>query len=233
MSIDRRSLIAATALTGAAPAMAMAAPARTAAPASLGVDATSLGVRAGGGAEQTSMLQQAIDKTAGARVPLILGPGIYRTATLRLPAGAQIFGARGATRLVLAGGNTLIAARGADHVTLAGLTLDGGKRPIGEHGALIHLTQCAGVRIQDCELVNSGGNGIFLEAVEGLVASNLVADTAEVAIFTRDARGLAIQSNTVQRAGNGGILVHRSAKGDDGTLVVDNRIEDIANTRGG
>ena len=34
-------------------------------------------------------------------------------------------------------------------------------------------------------------------------------------------------------AGNGGILVHRSNKGDDGTLVIDNRIEDIANTRGG
>ena len=29
-------------------------------------------------------------------------------------------------------------------------------------------------------------------------------------------------------AGNNGILVWRSAKGDDGTLVIDNRIEDIA-----
>ncbi|MBM3530322.1 MAG: TIGR03808 family TAT-translocated repetitive protein [Alphaproteobacteria bacterium] len=233
MSIDRRSLIAVTALTGAAPGLAMAAPARTAAPATLGIDATTLGVRAGGGAEQTRMLQQAIDKTAGARVPLILGPGVYRTATVTLPAGAQIFGVRGATRLVLAGGSTLIAARGADHITLAGLTLDGAGRTIGEHGALIHLAQCAGVRIQDCEIVHSGGNGIFLEGVEGLVAGNRIAEAAEVAIFSRDARGLAIQSNTVQRAGNGGILVHRSTKGDDGTLVIDNRIEDVANTRGG
>ena len=32
-----------------------------------GVDATQLGVRAGGGADQTAMLQAAIDKAAGAR----------------------------------------------------------------------------------------------------------------------------------------------------------------------
>jgi uncharacterized secreted repeat protein (TIGR03808 family) len=37
----------------------------------------------------------------------------------------------------------------------------------------------------------------------------------------------------VRGAGNGGILVHRSVEGEDGTLVLDNRIEDIANTRGG
>ena len=34
-------------------------------------------------------------------------------------------------------------------------------------------------------------------------------------------------------AGNGGILVHRSQQGDDGTLILDNRIEDIRNVAGG
>jgi uncharacterized secreted repeat protein (TIGR03808 family) len=37
----------------------------------------------------------------------------------------------------------------------------------------------------------------------------------------------------VHGAGNGGILVWRSAAGDDGTLVVDNRIDNIANKSGG
>ena len=46
-----------------------------------------LGVRAGGGAEQTNMLQAAIDQTAGARVPLVLGPGEYRVGALKLPTG--------------------------------------------------------------------------------------------------------------------------------------------------
>ena len=34
-------------------------------------------------------------------------------------------------------------------------------------------------------------------------------------------------------AGNGGILVWRTTPGDDGTLVVDNRVEDITNKTGG
>ena len=69
-----------------------------------GVDATQLGVRAGGGADQSNMLQSAIDQTAGARVPLMLGPGEYRVGGLRLPGGTQIVGVRGATRLIFTGG---------------------------------------------------------------------------------------------------------------------------------
>ena len=51
--------------------------------------------------------------------------------------------------------------------------------------------------------------------------------TGDVAIFSLDARGLMIQGNTVCGPGNGGILVRRAQKGDDGTLVVDNRIEGV------
>ena len=70
-------------------------------------------------------------------------------------------------------------------------------------------------------------------SVQGTVSGTTVAKTADVAIYSLDARGLTIQNNIVRGAGNGGILVHRSAKGDDGTLVIDNRIEDIANVSGG
>src|SRR6478672_11141049 len=132
MKIDRRRLLAVSALTGAASAATLATPAAAAPLSSLGVDATQLGVRAGGGADQTHMLQAAIDKTAGARVPLMLGPGDYRAGGLSLPSGAQLVGVRGATRLVFNGGMGLIGARGADHVTLAGLTLEGQGKPLPE-----------------------------------------------------------------------------------------------------
>jgi uncharacterized secreted repeat protein (TIGR03808 family) len=233
MDIDRRRLIALSALSGAVPAATVVAPAVAAPLSTFGIDATTLGVRAGGGAEQTNMLQAAIDRTAGARVPLVLGPGEYRTGTLRLPSGAQILGVRGATRLVYTRGPALIAARGTEHVTLAGLVIDGGGRPMSEHGALIHLAQGRGIRVTDCEIVDSGGSGLLLEGIEGIVSGNTIANVAEVAIFSRDAHGLVIERNAVRRAGNGGILVHRSSKGDDGTLVIDNRIEDVSNTRGG
>jgi uncharacterized secreted repeat protein (TIGR03808 family) len=233
MELNRRRLIAVSALSGGIPIATLATPVMAAPLATLGVDATTLGVRAGGGAEQTRMLQSAIDQTAGARVPLVLGPGEYRTGELRLPTGAQIIGVRGATRLTFTGGGALIAARGADHVTLAGLVLDGGGQPLPENGALVHLSEGRDLRILDCEIANSSRSGILLDAIAGAVTGNTLSKMADVAIFSRDAAGLTIQGNAVRGAGNGGILVHRSKKGDDGTLVLDNRIEDVAATRGG
>ena len=92
--------------------------------------------------------------------------------------------------------------------------------------------KAAALRIADCEIVGAGRNGIALEAIEGEVTGNTVS-AADTAIFSIDARGLRIAGNTVRGAGNGGILVWRSTAGDDGTLVVDNRIENIANKSGG
>jgi uncharacterized secreted repeat protein (TIGR03808 family) len=232
MDIDRRRLIAVSALS-AAPVATLAGPAAAAPLMTLGVDATTLGVRAGGGAEQTNMLQAAIDQTAAARVPLLLGPGEYRIGALKLPAGTQLIGVRGATKLTFAGGQSMIAARGADHVTLAGLVLDGAAKPMPEGGALVQVALAKSFRMIDCEVRRSSRNGVTLEAVEGALTGNTVNGVAEAAIFSRDAAGLTIQNNVVRDADNNGILVWRSAKGDDGTLIIDNRIEDIAARRGG
>ena len=199
----------------------------------LGVDATQFGVRAGGGAEQTRMLQDAIDRTAGARVPLVLGPGEYRTGELRLPAGAQIFGVRGATRLVLPRGDALIFGPRADHVTLSGLTLDGDDRPCRRLARWCEFQRRASFASSIATSSAPPATASLLDQVGGMVSGNTMMGAAEAAIFSRDARGLAIQANTIRNAGNNGILVWRSQAGDDGTLVVDNRIEDIDNRRGG
>jgi uncharacterized secreted repeat protein (TIGR03808 family) len=81
--------------------------------------------------------------------------------------------------------------------------------------------------------MNSSRNGIVLDKIAGMVTGNVLSKIGDVAIFSRDAAELTVQGNSVRGAGNGGILVHRSKKGDDGTLVADNRIEDIANISGG
>lgn len=237
MDLNRRRLIAVSALTGAIPAAAtLATPAAAAPLSTFGVDATQLGVRAGGGADQTAMLQAAIDRAAGARVPLMLGPGDYRAAGLKLPSYAQIVGVRGATRLVFAKNTlnpALVSAVGAEHITLAGLLLDGADRALPQNSALVHFNQCSEVRITDCEIVNSGRAGIRLDAVQGMISGNTIVNSADVAIYSLDARGLTISANTVRGAGDGGILVHRSQQGDDGTLILDNRVEDIRNVSGG
>jgi uncharacterized secreted repeat protein (TIGR03808 family) len=126
-----------------------------------------------------------------------------------------------------------MASGGADHLTLSGLVLDGGKRPLADARGLVHLENCRAVRIIDCELFASGGAGIRCIAVEGEVSGNTLTDIADVAILSHNAGGLRIAGNTIIGAGNNGIQIFREAVGDDGTMVLDNRIENIANRSGG
>src|SRR5690606_923440 len=85
----------------------------------------------------------------------------------------------------------------------------------------------------DCTLAGVGGIALVLESAEGEISHNLFTGAAKAAIFSLDATGLAIRNNTIRNAGNNGILVWRSEKGEDGTIVTGNRIEDIAARDGG
>src|SRR5207248_6658108 len=91
-----------------------------------GIDATHFGVSPGRPDDQTRVLQRAIDQAAASRVPLALMPGTYLAGELTMPAGTQIIGVRGATRLVLSQGRSLLAGTNADAITLSGLILAGG-----------------------------------------------------------------------------------------------------------
>jgi uncharacterized secreted repeat protein (TIGR03808 family) len=234
MSLDRRHFLTFSAVGAATVTDPFAAQRAVAAPLSvLGIDALHFGVRAGSTDDQTRALQNAIDQAAGARVPLVLGPGVYRAGDLRLPSGAQIVGVRGATRLLFTQGPSLLSAHRADLVGLTGLVLDGGGRPLPEGRGLVHFVNGRGIRVTDCEIAGAGGQGIVLEGIEGEVTGSTVSDAANAAIFARDSRGLAITRNTVRAAGNNGIQVWRSEPGDDGTLITDNRIEGILARAGG
>ncbi len=234
MILNRRRFLA---LTAAASGVA-AAPAAIAAPAAspisaLGIDAAQFGLRPGSSDDQSRVLQRALDETARTRSPLTIAPGTYRIGGVKLPPGAQLIGVRGATRLMLVDDRPLISAERADHVGLSSLVLDGGKRLLPERTGLVQLEACRQIKIADCEILNSGRNGIMGIAVDGEIAGTRLADIADAAIHSLDARGLVIARNTVFNAGNNGIQVWRQAAGDDGTIVVDNRIEAIDNRAGG
>ena len=234
MDIDRRRLLAwsAAALGAGAGSPAMAAPAAPPLSA-LGLDAGQFGLRPGNPDDQSRALQRAVDEAARTRAPLAIAPGVYRVGGVKLPAGAQLLGVRGATRLVLASGSSLLAAAGADQVTLSGLVLDGGRRPLPEQRGLVQLENCASLKIVDCEIKDAGGNGIVLVASGGEITATTITGAADVALHSLDARGLVLARNTINGAGNNAIQIWRSQKGDDGTLVVDNRIENIDNRSGG
>ena len=230
MSLDRRRLFAA--LAGAATAGATAPALARDVAARSPIDATTLGLRPNAPDDQSKALQRAIDQAAAAGTVLHLPAGFYRAGALNLPQHAAIAGVAGMTRIVMAGGPSMLSAIGSDNIALSGLILDGANIPLPERRGLIHLAQGRALRIADCEIVGAGRNGIALEAIDGEVTGTTIS-AADNAIFSIDARGLRIAGNTVRSAGNGGILVWRSTAGDDGTLVVDNRIENIANKSGG
>lgn len=234
MDLNRRHLIGAS-TAGIAGALAMPADAARAAPLTslLGRDATHYGVRPGSNEDQTRALQRAIDETARAQMPLALPPGIYRTGLLRLPSGAQLIGVRGATKLVFTGGASAIQSDGSDAIGLTGITFDGGSIPLPTRRGLIHVLGGRDVRIIDCAITGSGGSGIWLEQVSGDISGNIFTNIALTAVVSFDAIGLSVSRNTIIGTNDNGIEILRTAIGDDGTLVADNRIEDIKAGPGG
>jgi uncharacterized secreted repeat protein (TIGR03808 family) len=234
MDVNRRHLIGACA-AGAAGALAMSADAARAAPltSALGRDVTQYGVRPGSPDDQTKNLQRAIDEAARAQVPLALPPGVYRTGMLRLQSGSQLLGVRGATKLVFNGGASMLLGEGANSIGLSGLTFDGGAIPLPTRRGLVHCLGGRDVRITDCEITASGGNGIWLEQISGDISDNIFSNIATSAVVSFDALGLIVSRNTISGTNDNGIEILRTAIGDDGTQVLDNRIEDIKAGPGG
>jgi uncharacterized secreted repeat protein (TIGR03808 family) len=234
MDVNRRHLIGASA-AGVAGALAMPSDAARAAPltSALGRDVTQFGVRPGSPDDQTRALQCAIDEAARTKTPLALPPGIYRTGMLRLSSGTQLVGVRGATKLMFTGGAAMLSGEGADNLALSGITLDGAGIALPARRGLIHCLAGRDLRITDCEIMGSGGGAIWLEQVSGDVSGNIISDTAVTAIVSFDAKGLIVSRNSIIATGDNGIEILRTAIGDDGTLVADNRIEDIKAGPGG
>jgi uncharacterized secreted repeat protein (TIGR03808 family) len=235
MDLNRRHLLNASAAGVAAGALALPDNAARAAPpaSALGRDITQYGVRPNSPDDQTRALQRAIDDAARTQVPLALPPGTYRSGALKLTSGTQLIGVRGATRLLFNGGPSLFTSEAGGGIGLVGLTLDGAGIALPNRRGLVHCLHCRDLRITDCEITGSGGNGIWLENVSGSISGNIISGIATTAILSFDAQGLMVSQNTIVGASDNGIEILRTAIGDDGTLVIDNRIEDIKAGPGG
>lgn len=225
--MNRRAFLASAAAFAATPALA--APIST-----LGRDATQFGLRPNSTDDQTRSLQRAIDETTKARVPLALPPGTYRSSMLTLREGSQLVGIRGATTLAYVGGGpSLLNAERAGNVALNDLTLEGSGIPLPDRRGLVHATNGKNIRIRDCDVGGVNGCGIWFEGISGDVRGTSFTDIATTAIVSFDAAGLIISQNTLREIGNNGIEILRSAIGSDGTMVVDNRIEQVRARSGG
>src|SRR5882757_4754259 len=198
MNFNRRHLMGVSA-AGVAGALAMSPDAARAAPltSALGRDVTQYGVRPGSPDDQTKALQRAIDEAARAQVPLALPPGVYRTGMLRLSGGTQLIGVRGATKLVFTGGASMLQGEGAGSIGLTNITLDGSGIPLPTRRGLVHCVSGRDIRIIDCEITGSGGNGIWFENVSGDISGNIISKIAVTGITSFDAQGLMVSRNTI------------------------------------
>jgi uncharacterized secreted repeat protein (TIGR03808 family) len=235
MDISRRNILntSATAVVATTAAVATASAQNAPLTSSLGRDVTQYGVRPGSPDDQTRAIQRAIDEAARAAMPLAFPPGQYRVGALKLPANAQLIGVHGATTFSFAGTTTFITSQGASNVSLTNLVLDGRRIKLAQRQGLIHCLTGTDIRVIDCDILNSGANAIWLENVSGEVRGNTIRNTFSSALVSFDAQGLLVAQNTISGADDNGIEIVRYKDGDDGTIVVDNRIEDIKAGPGG
>ncbi|MEX0955394.1 MAG: TIGR03808 family TAT-translocated repetitive protein [Rhizobiaceae bacterium] len=198
------------------------------------IDAAELGVFANAPVDQSSAFQAMLDSASEHDLSVFLSAGRYIVSDVRFPARARLAGVPGATRIVFGGGAFMLSARGGEHIDLTGITFDGVRRPLG--GDVRGLLDLAGVHtvvIDNCVVTDSGGNGIALAGCGGRVERSTLMKATDAAIYAIDSTGLRIAGNVVSDCDNGGILVHRSEIGEDGTIVTGNRVERIHALYGG
>lgn len=245
MSVDRRSILAASLGLGAA--AAAAATAQAAGDKAPGKhkqlkDAfRDIGDRITGNLQpnspddQTAVLQDLIDDAAAKDRPLLVPDGTFRVSGLRLRAGTCLIGQSRRTVLIFSGGTSFVTADKADGLVISGITFDGAYKPLDSDSseALVSIANSRGVVIEDTAIRNSAMGGLALSHSSGRIEHVSVADVLDFAIKSQDANGLDIRANTIERCGNNGILVWRTEQGADGTIVASNRISQIRNASGG
>lgn len=200
--------------------------------------AASPGLAQGASAKVTDFndLQAVVEKAIQGDGVLRLPAGRFTNPGIRIEKPLRIEGIPGRTLLLCEAGGANIVIQGAVGVSLSGLSLIGDKAPNSAENvgaAMIMAGDCENLSISDCTFEDSGVTALSVERCSGRISNNSFAHIDEAAIFAIDSRGLEISGNAVNDIGNNGIQVWRSAAGEDGTIVSNNRIVNIAASKGG
>lgn len=199
-----------------------------------GFDAAEAGILPGTEDDQSRRLQDLIDRAAAVGQPVFLPAGTYEVANLELQDGTRLTGVPGLTRLVYRGDGHLIAAQDVRRVSLSGITFDGANRWLADYTeGLLSFRSVDEVVIDGCEVVGSRKCGIYVARSGGRIEGSRLSGAAEAGIWAIEGRAFTIRDNEIFDCGNGGILVHRWTKGEDGTIISGNRVARIAATNGG
>lgn len=239
MSLNRRDILlntlpflAGAGVVGAVSPAAGAAPIKAMTLA--GTTVQSFGLSPHNTKDQTAALQAAIDEAAKTAQVLSLPAGVFKTGPITLRSGLVMSGVGPQSKLSFLGGAALLQGEGLSNVRLSNMSIDGAARPLNDdRGGLINLKSVSGLMIDHINLKDGLTNGILLQGCSGQIIHSEFSELGNAAIFSNDATGLEIAYCHVHHCANNGILVWRGEKGDDGTLVVHNRINDISAKAGG
>jgi len=236
MSVNRRDLLLSSLPLVAGATIANSDGANAAKPvkvASLSFTATGLvpNVKA----DQTAKLQAAIDLAAKKKVKLTLPGGHFVTGPLALRAGSHIEGVYGETVLQFSKGASFVSAKDLSSATLQYLVFDGASRGFTGNSidGLLSFNNIPNLLIEHCFIKDCLLNGLSLQNCGGHIHSNKISLCGSAGIFATDSSHLEISHNHVTDCSNNGILVWRSKKGLDGTIVSQNHIHRIKTKDGG
>lgn len=197
------------------------------------IEGETLGLKPGAAGDQSRALARALERSARENRPLALGPGVYRVANVALPDGAVLIGAPEATRLELAGAGALLVARGAKRIALRGVALDGSNVPAGAQAGLLLAEDVELLTLDEVAVTDAGGSAIVLMRTGGAVRACRIEGARHAALFSMDGRGLAVTDCVIKGCRNNGVVIRRTDKGDESTIVSRNRIEDVGALDGG
>lgn len=232
--ITRRSLLAGLAALPVAAQAKSSDPVLSNADFRGALDASHYGVSPDALGADAKAFNRLLRAAADRNTPVFLPPGIYRLSDIELPADIRLTGVPDATRLVYSGEGRFIRATGAGRVALADLAIDGANRWLADdQPGLLTFQNVEKLTIERCEIRGAQKFAVWAERCGGHIDGNAISGASESAVYAVECRDFAIRDNVVSDCGDGGILVHRWAKGFDGSIVSGNRISRILAKSGG
>jgi uncharacterized secreted repeat protein (TIGR03808 family) len=226
IAINRRSLLAgATALGLSAWAGAVRAQA---------LDVSKLGVTPNSTDDQSGPLQDALLKAAGDGMPLVLPAGNYICGNLQIPSSLELRGVPGATVLASVGAAPVARLSGSAKVTIAGIGFAAGAAgPEGGDHGLLEIDTSEEVSLVGCDFSGGAANGITVRDAAVAISGCRFSGHGLAALAALESRGLTVSGNTIDRCGNGGILILAGTERHDGSRISGNVISRIGATGGG
>lgn len=236
--ISRRSLMATLAATAGASLaggrLAWSAPALSLTDLRGSIDAGAAGLSPTAGTDQTRQLAELIEAAVRSDQWVFLPPGRYEVSNLTLPDRTRLTGIAGATEIAYSGTGPFIDAGAANRIELTNIIFNGAGLPLPEDvPAMLNLRDVFDLTIDSCTLKGNAKTALQIERCGGRITNCRISEIGEYGLYAIDSTGLAVRDNTVSDCGNGGLLIHRRQKGEDGSIVSGNRISRTGSTYGG